>query len=74
MSGPGRSGVVGYCMVLFQAASRPGGPAARLFIEFVEAGHLTLSVSDAILAEVADVLGLSQGAVFSTPIRTPTTG
>jgi len=29
----------------------------RLFIEFVEAGHLALSVSDAILAEVRDVLG-----------------
>jgi putative PIN family toxin of toxin-antitoxin system len=44
-------------MVFFQAASRPGGPAARLFIEFVETGHLTLSVSDAILTEVRDVLG-----------------
>ena len=44
-------------MVFLQAASRPGGPAARLFIEFVEAGHLSLSVSDAILAEVRDVLG-----------------
>jgi putative PIN family toxin of toxin-antitoxin system len=44
-------------MVFFQAASRPGGPAARLLIEFVEAGLLTLSVSDAILAEVRDVLG-----------------
>jgi putative PIN family toxin of toxin-antitoxin system len=44
-------------MVFLQAASRPGGPAARLFIEFVEAGHLILSVSDAILAEVRDVLG-----------------
>src|SRR5207249_10832702 len=45
------------CMVFFQAASRPGGPAARLFIEFVEAGHLTLFVSDGILDEVRDVLG-----------------
>jgi hypothetical protein len=44
-------------MVFFQAASRPGGPAARLFIEFIEAGHLSLSVSDSILAEVRDVLG-----------------
>ena len=44
-------------MVFLQAASRPGGPAARLFIEFVEAGHLALSVSDVILAEVRDVLG-----------------
>jgi len=44
-------------MVFFQAASRPGGPSARLFIKFVEGSHLTLSVSDAILAEVRDVLG-----------------
>jgi putative PIN family toxin of toxin-antitoxin system len=44
-------------MVFFQAASRPAGPAARLFIEFIEAGHLALSVSDTILAEVRDVLG-----------------
>jgi hypothetical protein len=44
-------------MVFFQAASRPGGPAARLCIEFVEAGHLILHVSDAILTEVRDVLG-----------------
>ncbi len=44
-------------MVFFQAASLPGGPAARLFIDFVEAGYLTLFVSDAILAEVRDVLG-----------------
>jgi predicted nucleic acid-binding protein len=44
-------------MVFVQAASRPGGPAARLFIEFLEAGNLTLYVSDAVLAEVRDVLG-----------------
>jgi hypothetical protein len=43
-------------MVFFQAASRPGGPAARLFIEVAEPGHLTLLVSDAILAEVREVL------------------
>jgi putative PIN family toxin of toxin-antitoxin system len=57
MTRPGRPGVVLDCMVFFQAASRPGGPAARLFIEFVETGHLTLSVSDAVLTEVRDVLG-----------------
>jgi putative PIN family toxin of toxin-antitoxin system len=44
-------------MVFFQAASRPAGPAARLFIEFIEAGRLTLFVSDTILAEARDVLG-----------------
>jgi putative PIN family toxin of toxin-antitoxin system len=43
-------------MVFFQAASRPEGPAARLFVQFVEAGDLTLFVSDAILDEVRDVL------------------
>jgi putative PIN family toxin of toxin-antitoxin system len=43
-------------MVFLQAASRPQGPAARLFIEFIEPGHVTLYVSDAILAEVRDVL------------------
>ncbi len=44
-------------MVFLQAASRPEGPAARLFIDFVEPGHLALFVSGAILAEVRDVLG-----------------
>jgi putative PIN family toxin of toxin-antitoxin system len=44
-------------MVFLQAASRPRGPAARLFIEFIESGNLTLYVSDAVLAEVRDVLG-----------------
>jgi len=43
-------------MVFFQAASRPGGPAARLFSEFVDARRIILFVSDAILAEVRDVL------------------
>jgi uncharacterized protein len=57
MRRPGRSGVVLDCMVFFQAASRPAGPSARLLIEFVEGGHLTLYVSDAILVEVRDVLG-----------------
>ncbi len=57
MSQPGGPGVVLDCMVFLQAASRPGGPAARLFIEFLEAGILTLYMSDAILAEVRDVLG-----------------
>ena len=57
MTQPGRPGVVLDCMVLLQASSRPAGPAARLFIDFVEAGHVTLSVSDPILAEVRDVLG-----------------
>jgi uncharacterized protein len=56
MTQPGLPGVVLDRMVFLQAASRPAGPAARLFIEFIEAGQLTLSVSDAILAEVRDVL------------------
>ena len=43
-------------MVFLQAASRPNGPAARLFLEFIETGQLTLYVSDAILAEIHDVL------------------
>jgi putative PIN family toxin of toxin-antitoxin system len=45
------------CMVFFQASARPTGPAARLFIDFVEQRQLTLYVSDAILEEVRDVLG-----------------
>jgi putative PIN family toxin of toxin-antitoxin system len=45
------------CMVFFQATARPTGPAARLFLDFVEAGRLTLYVRDAILDEVQDVLG-----------------
>jgi uncharacterized protein len=44
-------------MVFFQATARPSGPAARLFLDFVEGGRLALYVSDAILAEVRDVLG-----------------
>src|SRR5262245_32761689 len=43
-------------MVFFQATARPTGPAARLFLDFVEAGRLALYVSDAILDEVRDVL------------------
>jgi putative PIN family toxin of toxin-antitoxin system len=43
-------------MVFLQAASRPSGPAARLFLEFIETGQLTLYLSDAILAEIHDVL------------------
>ncbi len=45
------------CMVFFQATARPTGPAARLFIDFVESGRLTLFVSDAIINELRDVLG-----------------
>jgi predicted nucleic acid-binding protein len=45
------------CMVFFQATTRPQGPAARLFVDFVESGRLTLHVSDAIIEEVRDVLG-----------------
>jgi predicted nucleic acid-binding protein len=44
-------------MVFFQATTRPQGPAARLFVDFVESGRLTLYVSDAIIEEVRDVLG-----------------
>jgi len=57
VSQPGRPAVVLDCVVFFQAAARPSGPAARIFIEFIEAGNLTLNVSDAILAEVRDVSG-----------------
>ena len=57
MTQPGHPGAILDCMVFLQAASRPGGPAAGLFIEFIEAGHLTLSVSETILVEVRDVLG-----------------
>ena len=57
MTQPGRPGVVLDCMVFLQAASRPGGPAVRILLEFVEAGHITLWVSDSILDEVRDVLG-----------------
>jgi putative PIN family toxin of toxin-antitoxin system len=45
------------CMVFFQATARPTGPAARLFIDFVEGGRLALYVSDAIIEEVRDLLG-----------------
>ncbi len=44
-------------MVFLQASSRPNGPAARLFIDWVEGGRLGLYVSDAIIEEVRDVLG-----------------
>src|SRR5208282_6091914 len=42
VSQPGGPGVVLDCMVFVQAASRPGGPAARLFIESLEAGSFSL--------------------------------
>ena len=57
MSTAERQRAVFDCMVFFQATTRPGGPAARLFVEFVESGRLTLYVSDAIIEEVRDVLG-----------------
>ncbi len=44
-------------MVFLQATTRPRGPAARLLIDFVERGRLTLYVSESILAELRDVLG-----------------
>jgi putative PIN family toxin of toxin-antitoxin system len=56
VSQPGVPRVVFDCMVFLQTTARPGGPAARLFVDFVEAGRLTLFVSDTILAEVQDVL------------------
>ena len=37
--------------------ARPNGPAARLLIDFVERGRLTLYVSDPIIEELRDVLG-----------------
>lgn len=48
--------VVFDCMVFLQATARPDGPAARLFIDFVETGRLILFVSETILAEIHDVL------------------
>jgi uncharacterized protein len=45
------------CMVFLQASTRPTGPAARLFIDYVERGRLSLYVSDVIVEEVRDVLG-----------------
>ena len=57
MSTGGQPRAVFDCMVFFQAAARPTGPAARLFIDFVEGGRLTLYVSDAIIEEVREVLG-----------------
>jgi putative PIN family toxin of toxin-antitoxin system len=48
--------VVFDCMVYLQATARPDGPAARLVVDFVETGCLTLFTSEAILAEVHDVL------------------
>jgi putative PIN family toxin of toxin-antitoxin system len=44
-------------MAFLRATARPRGPAARLFIDFVEGGRLALYVSDAILEEVRDILG-----------------
>lgn len=44
-------------MIYLQATSGPKGPAARLLVDFVEAGCLTLYTSNAILAEVREVLG-----------------
>lgn len=55
MSQPGRFRVVLDCTVFLQAASRPSGPAARLFIEFLESGNPTLTASDEILTEVREV-------------------
>jgi uncharacterized protein len=43
-------------MVFLQATARPGGPAARLFVDYVETGRISLVVSDSILAELHDVL------------------
>jgi hypothetical protein len=45
------------CMVFLQATARPTGPAARLFVDFVEARRLTVHVSDAIIAEARELLG-----------------
>ena len=36
MSQPGPVRVVFDCMVFLQAATRPGGPATRLFLDYVE--------------------------------------
>jgi hypothetical protein len=40
------------CVVFFQATARTTGPAARLFIDYVEDGRLSLYVSGAIIEEV----------------------
>ena len=57
MSTGGQPRAVFDCMVFFQATARPTGPAARLFVDFVERRRLALYVSDAIIEEVRDVLG-----------------
>jgi uncharacterized protein len=43
-------------MVFVQAIARPTGPAARLYIDFVEGGRFVLYVSNAIIQEVRNVL------------------
>ena len=43
------------CMVFLQGAGRPAGPAAAC-LRLVDQGRITLCVSDAILAELRDVL------------------
>jgi len=48
--------VVFDCMIFLQATANPTGPAARLFVEFVDPRRLVLCVSDRILEEVRDVL------------------
>ena len=52
MSHDGPPRAVFECMVFFQATARPTGPAAHLFIDYVEDGRLSLYVSDAIIEEV----------------------
>lgn len=56
MSGSDALRVVFDCVVFLQAIARPDGPAARLLVDCVEAGRITLFVSDEILDELRDVL------------------
>jgi len=51
--------VVFDCVVCLQGAAKPNGPAGACF-ELMENGQITVSVSEPILAEIADVLNRSR--------------
>ncbi len=55
MSDGSRPGVVFDCVAYLQAVAGPSGPAARL-LNLLEAGRFTLFVSEAVLAELREVL------------------
>jgi|SRR5947209_8941323 len=55
MTPPARPGAVFDCMAFLQATASPSGPAAAC-LRLVEAGAVTLFVSEPVLREVGDVL------------------